>query len=433
MADAAFGMQLRESRKAAALSLRQLAVRVGYDHSYLSQVERGQRPGSADLARLCDRELGTGNHLASTYEQVQGRAVPAAQRAGSVRTTAQIDSTARPTDTHPKGVAALQPIDAAWHGLVGDFGDMEGVDGWDALLAGHDDWRSVPPGRLLPELVAEFQMLRAHAAGRASTEAAVRTAQLSVLIAVTLTGLGQLRGARRWWRAARVTADSSGEIWARSLVRAREVASGLAGRRQSPDLLQMADEAVELSRHASSTPDCAAHAHAARAQVLAELGQPAGAHRALQELLSVTDQLPLASTSTLASWTPYDGHSAEGRVYARLGHGAAGCVLLGRALELCRTEWVGERAVTEMGLAECLVVDGEVAAGVALAMRVLVELPDEWHSYCLYDAGERVLSVVREKEPGLRSARDLQELLRRRVYLGGRSVGSGSWYGVGRE
>src|SRR6266542_3429040 len=144
VADAAFGMQLRESRKAAALSLRQLAVRVGYDHSYLSQVERGQRPGSADLARLCDRELGTGNHLASTYEQVQGRAVPAAQRAGSVRTTAQIDSTARPTDTHPKGVAALQPIDAAWHGLVGDFGDMEGVDGWDALLAGHDDWRSVP-------------------------------------------------------------------------------------------------------------------------------------------------------------------------------------------------------------------------------------------------------------------------------------------------
>ncbi len=401
MADAAFGMQLRESRKAAALSLRQLAVRVGYDHSYLSQVERGQRPGSADLARLCDRELGTGNHLASTYEQVQGRAVPAAQRAGSVRTTAQIDSTARPTDTHP--------------------------------MAGHDDWRSVPPGRLLPELVAEFQMLRAHAAGRASTETAVRTAQLSVLIAVTLTGLGQLRGARRWWRAARVTADSSGEIWARSLVRAREVASGLAGRRQSPDLLQMADEAVELSRHASSTPDCAAHAHAARAQVLAELGRPAGAHRALQELLSVTDQLPLASTSTLASWTPYDGHSAEGRVYARLGHGAAGCVLLGRALELCRTEWVGERAVTEMGLAECLVVDGEVAAGVALAMRVLVELPDEWHSYYLYDVGERVLSVVREKEPGLRSARDLQELLRRRVYLGGRSVGSGSWYGVGRE
>ena len=30
---------------------------------------RGQRPGSAELARLCDRELGTGNELTSTFAQ----------------------------------------------------------------------------------------------------------------------------------------------------------------------------------------------------------------------------------------------------------------------------------------------------------------------------------------------------------------------------
>ena len=62
-----FGTQLRQCRQAVGLSLRQLAGRVGYDHSYLSQVERGQRPGSADLARLCDRELGTGHQLTDTY------------------------------------------------------------------------------------------------------------------------------------------------------------------------------------------------------------------------------------------------------------------------------------------------------------------------------------------------------------------------------
>ncbi|HZX05422.1 helix-turn-helix transcriptional regulator, partial [Kribbella sp.] len=49
-----FGSLLRQCRQTAGLSLRQLAAQVGYDHSYLSQVERGQRPGSADLARLCD-------------------------------------------------------------------------------------------------------------------------------------------------------------------------------------------------------------------------------------------------------------------------------------------------------------------------------------------------------------------------------------------
>jgi transcriptional regulator with XRE-family HTH domain len=430
VAEAAFGMQLRECRKAAALSLRQLAVRVGYDHSYLSQVERGQRPGSADLARLCDRELGTGNQLAYTFEQAQRRAVPAAQRAGSVRATAQIQATTAPTDNSPDtGIAALQSTDATFHGLVSAFGGVAGVGEWDPLLAGIEDWRSVPSTDLLSELVAEFQMLQA----RGSAETAVRTAQVSVLTATTLTGLGQLRGARRWWWAAQVTADSSGEIWARSLVRAREAASGLAERRPLPELLQKADEAVDLSTRALSRPGCVAQAYAARVQVLAELGQAAEAHRALQDLLGVADRLPVASTTTLADWTAYDVHSAEGRMCARLGYGAAGCVLLGRALELCPAEWVGERAVTEMGLAECLVVDGEVAAGVALAMRVLVELQDEWHSYYVYDAGERVLSVVREKEPGLPAARDLQELLRRRVYLNGRSVGSGSRYGVGRE
>ena len=68
MAEAAFGVELRRSRQAAALSLRQLATRVGYDHSYLSQVERGRRPGSAHLARLCDRALGTGSTLAAAYD-----------------------------------------------------------------------------------------------------------------------------------------------------------------------------------------------------------------------------------------------------------------------------------------------------------------------------------------------------------------------------
>ena len=101
-------------------------------------------------------------------------------------------------------------------------------------------------------------------------------------------------------------------------------------------------------------------------------------------------------------------------------------MLLGRALEECPEAWLGERAGVELGLAECLAVDGEIAASVALALRVLVELPDEWHTYYLYDAAERVLSVVREQQPGLAAAWDLQEVLRRQLYLGGRRVGTGS-------
>jgi hypothetical protein len=80
-----------------------------------------------------------------------------------------------------------------------------------------------------------------------------------------------------------------------------------------------------------------------------------------------------------------------------------------------------------------LALEGEVPAALALAMRVLVELPDEWHTSYLYDDADRVLSAVREREPGLPGVRDLQVLLERKAYLSGRSVGSGSWSGQWRE
>jgi hypothetical protein len=144
--------------------------------------------------------------------------------------------------------------------------------------------------------------------------------------------------------------------------------------------------------------------------------------------------LPSASTTDgpLGDWTAYEVHGAEGRVCASLGYAAAGCVLLARALELCPADRLGERAGLELWLAECLAVDGEVAAGVALALRVLVELPDEWHTYYLYDDARRVVTAARERAPGLAAVRDLEVLLERKVYAEGRSVGSGSWSGWGR-
>lgn len=404
VAEATFGAQLRECRQAVGLSLRQLATRVGYDHSYLSQVERGQRPGSAELARLCDRELGTGNELTGTFEQ-RRRSTPAALApADPLEPAEPLAAADRVQSADP--LAAADPLSAAWHGLVTAFG---GTDTTAAL----GDFRSVPPARLLPELITDLRM--------APAQSAVVAAQLSVLTAQTLTSLGQPSTARRWWQAARTAADSSADTSVQSSVRAREAISGLAERRPLTQLLETADEALAVA-----SGGAVVQAHAARAWVLAELRHHGQAHRALQELIGVADELPSASTSSgpLSDWAPYEVHGVEGRVCASLGYGAAGCVLLARAIELCPEDWLGERARLQMGLAECLVVDGEVAAGVALALRVLVELPDEWHTYYLYDDAARVLNAVRTRQPGM--AATLQELLGRRPYLDSRSVGTGS-------
>jgi hypothetical protein len=151
----------------------------------------------------------------------------------------------------------------------------------------------------------------------------------------------------------------------------------------------------------------------------------AAAWEAVQDLLAVTVELTAEETSRLFDWTAYKVHGIEGRVCAELGYPAAGYVVLERALELCPQDRLGERAELELCLAQCLMVDGEVAAGFALAMRVLVELPDPWHTHYLYDAAGRVLFAVPGKELGRAAVRDYRELLGRRPYLT-RTVGSGS-------
>jgi hypothetical protein len=154
--------------------------------------------------------------------------------------------------------------------------------------------------------------------------------------------------------------------------------------------------------------------------VLAELGRRQEAHQALQELIGAGDELMQHDAP------PYQLHWAEGRVCSQLGYGVAGCVLLERSRELCPESWVGDRAGLELSLAECLAVAGEAAAGLATALRVLVELPDEWHDSWIDDAAARVLRVV----PAEPAAAELRRLLARPAYRTGRSVGGGSnWRG----
>ena len=408
MAEAAFGVQLRRSRQAAALSLRQLANMVGYDHSYLSQVERGQRPGSAHLAQLCDRELGTGDILTTAYEQAlqpAGRAAPMAS---------------------PVLPASVDLLEAVRHGLAGSLGRVQDGDEWAAVTANYArDIVTTPPAELLPELAADLELLRA-TASTDSAALAVPATELAVLIALTLTALGRTRAAGRWWRTARATADSSADRTIGSLARGWEAISGLSERRPLPELLELADDALALAEQ----PGCVARALAARAKVLASLDRAADARLALRDFLAVAGDLPIEPSrdTSLHDWSAYKVHGVESFVYTTLGDTAAAYNAQDRALALCPAECLSERAEIELQLARCLVVDDEVAAGLATAMRVLVELPDQWHTQFLYDAAGRVLSAVPGKDLGRAAVREYRELLVRRPYQrrDNRSVGSGS-------
>lgn len=409
MVEAVFGAELRRCRQAAALSLRQLAARVGYDHSYLSQVERGQRPGSAHLARLCDSAIGTGSALTDLYA-----------RATSIRRPARPATTSAGPILVP--VAARGPaqrtLEATRQGLAGALAQVSDVDEWAAVVAAYArDYTITAPPDLLPELSADLELLEATAAAVPTGVAvglAVPAARLAALMALTLASLGRSRAARRWWRTARDTADHSADQPTRSLMRSLEATTGFYDRRPVPELLELAEQASLLA----DEPDSAARAVAARAQALAVLEQAGAARAALGDLVRITADRPgpTLAENSLFGWPSYRVHFVESFVYTALRDTEAAYRAQDKALELHPLEDRRQRAELRLHHARCLIHDREVAAGLAAAMRVLVELQDHWHTEFLYDAAARVLSAVPAADLGRPAVRDYRELLVRRPY-----------------
>lgn len=407
MAESAFGMQLRQFRQAAGMSLRQLAAKVDYDHSYLSQVERGLRPGSTHLAQICDRALGTSPVLALAYAQTVQLKQPALQVEAPV----------------------LRKVAVGTGG--GDLPEEVGRDDeWRAVVAAYArDFAVTPLADLLPDLGAELQLLRTSTflgpgdmRSADSRRMAESVAGLGVLMSLTLTGLGRARTAGRWWRTARMAADSSGDRGVGSLVRGWEVRSGVVERRGHVELSGIAEEGFGLAEE----PGQLARVLAGRAEVMAAMGDAVGAQRAVEGLLVVVGELPVGSSSVFKC-SQREVFGAVGGVWATLGEPAAAYEVLDRALGLCPAEALRERAELELSVARCLMLEGDVAAGLAVAMRVLVELPDQWHTHPLYDAAGQVLGAVRGDAVGSPAVREYRELLRRRPFEN-RSVGSGSRY-----
>ena len=87
-----FGVELRQRRTAAGVSLARLAVLIHYSKGHLSKIENGEKPPTPELARLCDTALAAGGELAALVSPRgvarAGRAGPTAAGAGAGRAPA---------------------------------------------------------------------------------------------------------------------------------------------------------------------------------------------------------------------------------------------------------------------------------------------------------------------------------------------------------
>ncbi|MFC0629005.1 helix-turn-helix domain-containing protein [Kribbella deserti] len=401
-----FGGRLRECRRAAGLSLRQLAAQVGYDHSYLSQVERGLRPGSAHLAALCDQRLGRRGELTAAYQQAHLTA-----------TASSPPDASRPSGAPPEPMPPS--LEATRHGLAFSFAQVAGAQEWQAVAAAYgQDIFTTDPADLLTELTADLELLRqAVAADRgdpseALTALADPATRLAVVMALTLAGLGRVREARRWWRTARATADHTGDPELRLLARGWEILSGWSERRPVAELLQLSEQALAATNGPATGSGAAVLL--GNAQALAQLGREDEARAAMARLAEVPWT---ADERSLFGWPEYRWRHAESLVYTTLGDYAAAFAAQDQALALYPAELAGELAMVQLHRAACLVANGELI-GLGYAMRVLVELPSHCHNERLYVVAGQVLAAVRPADLAKSVVRDYRELLVTRPLLG---------------
>lgn len=87
-----FGDALRRLRLEQGLSLRQLAARLNYSPAYLSEIERGIKPASIELASRCDQVLDSDTYLTNLAQSDRRQPKPAASP------PAEYTSSASPTD-----------------------------------------------------------------------------------------------------------------------------------------------------------------------------------------------------------------------------------------------------------------------------------------------------------------------------------------------
>jgi len=402
-----FGEELRRLRQAAGLSLRSLAERVAFDYSYLAQVERGSRPGSAKLAQQCDEALGTGGRLTKLFARSRGRAEVPPRRAVLQALTVLAGG--------PAG-SPLAALEATRQGLAAALGDVPDVAEWEAIVASYArEYFTVPPADLLPELSADLLVLQRLMGARdgKAVELARCAGQLGVIQAKTLAGLGHRRAAKRWWQTARSAADLSGDPRTRAWVRGWSAVNGLYEHRPLQQVLDLADEALAITAKPCAG---AAGALAARAQALSLRGDVEGSRAALVRLAELTEAMPsdlLADDQSLFGWPEVRLRHTESYAFSHLGASTEAYDAQQRSLDLYPPELAREMAMVQLHRARCLVVDGDVGEGIGFALYILIELPERFQNQSLYEIAGHVADAVPAEERHRPALADLRILISR--------------------
>jgi transcriptional regulator with XRE-family HTH domain len=395
-----FGEALRRRRTTAGFrSLRSLAARTGYDFGYIGQVERGERPGSAEFAEACDVALNAEGELIALFRGGKEAEVRRRTLLGTL-TGLAVSTTMSPMIT----------LEALRQGL-GQATDT-GTDEWQSIAAEYaTDFYLVSFGELLQRLQTDLvilqQLLTAQPDDRHLSRAA---GQMSCILAMILTARGERAVARRWWSTARAAADRSGDLDTRLLVRAYDAVNALYDGRPVTQALRIADEAVALAGDRVCAG--AAGALACRAQALAMVGNEVDANAAARDVERITARMPseiAAAAGSVWGWPEHRMWHTQSWVFSRTGQLREAARAQDHAVMLYPESQARLRVQVEMHRASCIVQAGQVTDGLRHAADALDELPAAQHNQLLHEMVRMVVATVPAKDHSLIEIEELTD------------------------
>jgi tetratricopeptide (TPR) repeat protein len=305
--------------------------------------------------------------------------------------------------------------------LLGRTVSVTMLDQWEETTAGYGArYMTVPPLRLLCDVLLDFGDIRRMCAQRQPIECAERlcrlAAQLAGLSGVTMIDLGDHRLARSFFRTARTAADETGDRGLRAWVTVREAlvplyygdpreaaalaraATDLAGRRLCPaGVMSPVIEARALARMAGR----------GRREALDRVR---GAFDRAHDMLS---ELPAADCDDTAfGYTERQLFFHQGDALVTLGDYQGATRAFAQALRMYSPGEFLDRALVMFGEARCLAEADEPEQALRLGQNTLISLPRQQRAEIVTHAARGLGESIAVRYPGLPALPDYRAALR---------------------
>lgn len=347
---------MRAVREATGLSFAQLAAATGYSRVCLANVEAGRRAVSdeaiAEYVAAYDRALHTGGLLLDYWTAVQ--------EGDEVRRRAVVFALST------LGSVAISGRDFVAEALRSSILNAIGGDDWHELAVEHGRrFMSDAPAVFRSRLAGDLLNLKGALETAESPSALTAAARLMTLQAMGTANVGDTLGAQRWYRAARIAADTSDDVGLSTWVRGREAfRRGYEGAAPA-EVLAIANGV-----------DSQVEALLAVAQAYARLGDRALALQALDDARRLHDSCDQDETSIYAmpNWRMA---VSTAYVFALLGDPDACMAELEGAPRPTLRRW---DAQYDLQQAVALTRSGDLAGGAAAAREVWHRLPADQRS-----------------------------------------------------